>query len=126
MHTKKQIVECIEKCRAHGLKVTPQRLLIYNELQTSNGHLSPEQLYNRVKEYQPNISLATVYKALDVFYSVRLVAKVTCLECTSAYYETNIEHHHHLICKLCQAIDDIYSDQLDILNIPESDRKSVV
>ena len=120
MHTQKETAACIQKCREHGLKATPQRLLIYNELAASNGHLSPEQLYYRVKKFKPSISLATVYKTLDVFYSVGLVAKVTCQDCTSAYYETNTNHHHHLICKKCHKIEDLYSEQLDLLSIPES------
>ena len=120
MHTKKEMAACIQKCREHGLKATPQRLLVYKELVASNGHLSPEQLYHRVKKFQPSISLATVYKALDAFYSVGLVAKVTCQDCTSAYYETNTNRHHHLICKKCHKIEDIYSNQLNILSIPQS------
>lgn len=120
MHVQQEMVSCIQKCREHGLKVTPQRLLIYKALVASNGHLSPERLYHHVKIFRPSISLATIYKALDAFYAVRLVAKVTCQDCTSAYYETNTEHHHHLICKKCHKIEDIYSDQLDILGIPQS------
>ncbi len=120
MPTNKETALCIQKCRKYGLKATPQRILIYNELVASNGHLSPEQLYYRVKKIQSHISLATVYKALDAFYAVGLVAKVTCQDCTSAYYETNTDRHHHLICKNCHKIEDIYSNQLNILGIPES------
>ncbi|NOY79223.1 MAG: hypothetical protein GXO76_15325 [Calditrichaeota bacterium] len=86
----------------------------------SNGHPWPEQVSHRVKKFPPSLSPSTVYKAFDTFCSVGRVAKITCLNCTSSYCQTNTSQLHQLICKNCHKIEDIYSKRLDILRIPQA------
>lgn len=61
------------RCREHGFKVTPQRVLIYQELVNSSDHPSPEVLFKRIREKAPDISLDTVYRALATFCNMGLV-----------------------------------------------------
>ena len=64
------------RCGEHGLKVTRQRVLIYQELIKSSDHPSPEVLSKRVHKKAPDISLDTVYGALATFYDMGLVDRV--------------------------------------------------
>ena len=50
------------KCEEHGLKVTPQRVFIYEELLKATDHPSIDDIYQRVKRHLPNISFDTVYR----------------------------------------------------------------
>jgi Fe2+ or Zn2+ uptake regulation protein len=64
-------------CRAAGLAVTPQRAVIYRALMGSFDHPSPEALFERVKPRLPQVSLATIYKTLDVLVSLGLANEIS-------------------------------------------------
>ena len=54
------------------LRMTHQREIILQELQTSREHLTADELYDRVKKRLPRISLATVYRNLEILTQVGL------------------------------------------------------
>ena len=62
-------------CREHRLAATHQRQKIYETLMRRPGHHSPEEIYERVKQDLPSISLATVYKNLKTFVAGRHAAR---------------------------------------------------
>ena len=69
-----------EFCKAKGLKVTYQRLEIFNILANSYDHPSAEDIYKKVKPKIPTISFDTVYRTLALFDSYGLIAKVQYLD----------------------------------------------
>ena len=71
-----QVGEMVERCRAAGMNLTPQRMVIYRALLESLDHPSPEMLRDRVKSQLPAVSLATIYKTLDVLVELGLAAEV--------------------------------------------------
>jgi Fur family peroxide stress response transcriptional regulator len=90
--------------KAHGLKVTFQRLAIYQALILTNGeHPSVDFIYQHTKKSFPMISLGTVYKTLDKFCEVGLIQKVNPITET-ARYDTATGPHHYIICMKCQSI----------------------
>ena len=93
-------------CEGAGLAVTHQRQIIYDVLRAIEGHPSPEEVYARVKEHIPSISLATVYKNLHLFIASGIFQQVS-LHHGSMRMETNHSRHHHLVCTRCKAIEDI-------------------
>lgn len=98
--------------REHGLQVTYQRLAIYQTLFDANEHPSAEAIYQHVRKRFPMISLGTVYKTLEKFYSVGLVQKVSPMT-EVARYDAILEPHHHAVCVNCQAIHDVVDTSLD-------------
>lgn len=98
--------ELIERCRAVGLKVTPQRLAVFRALVGRADHPSPEALFKSVRKEIPAISLATVYKALDALEDAGLVSEVSRLQETKRY-DANLSPHHHLVCTECRRIIDV-------------------
>jgi len=105
----------IEKCRQEGLKITPQRIAVYEILLDSRNHPTVEEIYEEVKKRYPFVSLATVYRTVETLEQVGLAKKV-CYWGSSARYDANTEDHHHLICVKCGAIKDIYIE--DELKLP--------
>lgn len=65
-----------QRCREQGIKITPKRVLIYEELIRSKDHPSPEVLFKRVQVTVPRISLDTVYRTLATFHEMGLVDMV--------------------------------------------------
>ena len=81
-----------EQCINAGLKMTEQRRV----LNGSDDHPSVEIVYQRAKESDPTISIATVYRTLHLLDEMNLVKRHDFRENYSRF-EVNLEHHHHLI-----------------------------
>ena len=112
-----------QRCQEHGLKVTPKRVLIYEQLINSLDHPSPEALFRRIREKAPRISLDTVYRTLATFHDMGLVDMVEGFALTKRF-DPNQDNHHHARCIRCQAILDFESPDYDHLKIPASIRKA--
>ncbi len=110
MHTAEEFRSICDKA---GLAVTHQRQVIWQTLASLPGHPSPEEVYARVKEEIPSISLATVYKTIHLFIDAGLFREVS-LHHGSLRVETNAEPHHHLVCRVCKSITDIDAGQIDL------------
>jgi len=70
------MVKVTKMLKDHGFKVTPQRLAIYNALKETKAHPGAEAIYNKLLPMYPTMSLATVYKSLEVFKSIGLVQEL--------------------------------------------------
>ncbi len=106
----------IQVCREKGLNVTYQRMIIYKYLMQSKEHPTAEDIYRRVKEEYPSISLATVYKTLETLAEHQVITKVTALH-DLARYDADTSPHHHLVCIHCRRVQDIYNEELNKLPI---------
>ncbi len=105
--------EAADLLRSRGLRVTQQRLSIWDALAPSHGsHLSAEELTERVRTDDPSVHLATVYRTLDLLVEQSLATR-TNLGGDRAYYEPLAEHlHHHVVCERCGAIAHLHDDVL--------------
>lgn len=88
--------ELQQKCSAAGLKMTGQRKVILQVLEEAEDHPSVEVVYERAKEIDSSISIATVYRTLNLLDELDLVIKHEFQEGYSRY-EVNWDHHHHLV-----------------------------
>ncbi len=91
---------------AAGWRCTPQRLAVYDHLSRADHHPTAEEVYQSVKATIPNISLATVYKALEALVGSQLAAKLTDGD-GSARYDARSDHHYHLRCLRSGAVHDL-------------------
>jgi Fur family peroxide stress response transcriptional regulator len=111
--------EFIARCRRAGLSVTHQRLAIFEAMMANGGvHPSAEVIYHSVRERYPTISFNTIYKNLETFETLGIVVKVNPLY-NEARYDVDVKPHHHLICRQCKTIVDVYDKKLDALPAPE-------
>jgi len=106
-----------EACRKAGLKVTRQRLEIYQELLRSTDHPTAEALHRRLRRNLPNLSLDTVYRTLATFAHHGLISRVETAE-SLCRFEATIARHHHLICRRCGKISDFFWPHLDEISLP--------
>lgn len=103
-----------EMLKAKKLKVTPQRLAIFNMLYNTTSHPSAETIYKSLQETHPTMSLATVYKTLDALQKARLIQQLNVGE-ESFRYDANVSSHPHVICLDCNQVFDIETNILDNL-----------
>lgn len=85
-----------ERCTRAGLKMTGQRKIILRVLDESEDHPAVDMVYERARNIDPSISMATVYRTLNLLSEMDLVVRHDFNENFSRY-EVNMEHHHHLI-----------------------------
>ena len=83
------------KCVAAGLKMTGQRRVIIQVLSSGN-HQSVETVYRRAKDADNTISMATVYRTLNLLDELSLIQKLD-LKDNFARFDVNQEHHHHMV-----------------------------
>lgn len=98
-----------------GLKLTRQRRLIAEVFFESGGHLATEEVWERVRNVDPHVSLATVYRAMKLFSEVGL-ASAHRFDGTTTRYEPadrRDEHHDHLICVECGKIVEFVDDTIE-------------
>ena len=92
--------------RSKGFKATPQRLAIYDALSHTTAHPNADMLYRELVPHYPTMSLATVYKTLDILCTVGLAQELNVGE-ESFRYDANVESHPHVRCLSCGRVDDV-------------------
>ena len=86
----------------HGLKLTPQRRLIAEVFLRQDGHLSTEELYDKVRKEDTTVGQATVYRTLKLFCDSGLAKEVHFGDGVARYERTvGVTHHDHIICIAC-------------------------
>ena len=103
-----------EKLQEKGLKVTPQRVAIYEAIVKLNNHPTAENIIEFIKVNHPNISVGTVYKVLDSLVENKLLQKVKT-EKDIMRYDAVLSNHHHLYCSVTDRIEDYEDDRLNTL-----------
>ncbi len=97
-----------------GLRVTPQRLLVMEILEEADEHLDAEAIYERARDRDPRVSLATVYRTLAKLKEVGLVEqRYFARDHKREYYETSHkEEHYHFTCLGCGKVIEVHTPRI--------------
>ncbi len=108
--------ELTAKFRASGLKVTPQRQLLFRLMYENKSHPTAESLFSVASDHMPGISLRTVYQTLtdlssmgelrDVYVSGSGQLDVNELDGFSVDTTTILFHG---LCTPCRATQEVSS-----------------
>ncbi len=105
-----------EKLTAHlarnGLKHTRQRDAILESFLKTHGHVTVEDLHERVRDEHPEIGAATVYRTLKLFCEAG-IADAHHFREGITLYEHEVSHHDHLICLGCGSIIEFSNDLIE-------------
>jgi Fur family peroxide stress response transcriptional regulator len=104
--------QILSKIRKRGGRLTSHRLALLRLLASSEGHPTALQLYDKLKDQFPTMSLATIYKTLAILKEENEVLEID-LHGESRYDGNKPFSHPHLICTQCCQIFD--GDDLPIL-----------
>lgn len=104
-----------------GLRMTRQRQEVYRILQQERNHPTANDVFMRVKDRLPNISLATVYNCLEALVQHGIIRQVN-FERESSRYCPNLKEHGHFHDASTGVIHDVdFKDGIslaDVLNLP--------
>jgi Fur family ferric uptake transcriptional regulator len=90
-----------------GYRLTPQRMMILSAIESSDEHISAEEIYTQVVAKYPNINISTVYRTLELLKQLGLLYEIDLGGGCVGYHPEGRGHHHHLICRKCGAIIDV-------------------
>lgn len=101
--------EMTELFRQRGLKMTPQRELIFELLWGAGHHPTADSVYAEARHRMPTMSLRTVYQTLN---DLAAMGELQALDMGtgSTRFDPNTDAHHHLVCIACGKVRDLYAD----------------
>ncbi len=101
-----------EILKTKGCKITTARLAILKIFSKSKNPLNAESVYKKLKRTQKNINEVTVYRTLSSFTDNGILKRID-LRKNSTYFELVSEHHHHIICMNCDAVEDFKNLEIE-------------
>ena len=107
--------ELVERLREWEVRVTPQRLAIAEAVLNSTDHPSVQQIFERVKDHFPSMTLATIYSTLGVLQRSGLIQELPFQKMSR--YEANMEPHVNLVCIQCETVIDTDTGQDAVLRL---------
>ena len=103
-----------EALQNEKLKLTSQRVAIFDEVIYGEKHRECEEICNSLKQKKNNVSRATVYRTLDILIKYDFVRKMDIGD-GRIRYESKIghPHHDHMICVETGKIIEFVSDEIE-------------
>jgi Fur family peroxide stress response transcriptional regulator len=107
------------RCHEAGLKVTPQRLAVYQVLLETDQHPSAEMVFQSVRRIHPNVSLDTVNRTLLTLSEIG-AAFIVEGSGDAKRFDANLGNHQHFKCVKCKKIMDFHHEPFDRIAVPQS------
>ncbi len=95
------------RLRDSGLRITPQRLAVYEAVDLLHDHPTAEEVSQYIRQKHPDIALGTVYKTLETLAERNILKRVKT-DSGLLRYDAVDERHHHIYCTHCDRIEDYY------------------
>jgi Fur family ferric uptake transcriptional regulator len=102
----------------NGLKTSRQRELIADTFFAADGHLSVDELLDRVRAEDARVGQATVYRTMKLLAKCGLAEMRQFGDGHTRYehvHGAGEPHHDHLICTACGRIVEFFDHQIEAL-----------
>ncbi len=97
----------------HGIRVTPQRVAVYEYLVHHKTHPSADMIYEAVVKQYPNFSRTTIYNSLHTLEKAGLVKAIATVA-GEQRFDADTSPHGHFRCTACGGISDFPLDDAQI------------
>lgn len=94
------------RLRDHGFRITPQRQLVLEAVETLR-HGTPEEILVEVQRTASGVNLSTIYRTLEVLEDVGLVTHAHIGHGPPTYHAVDEHVHIHLVCDRCKAVQSV-------------------
>ena len=101
--------DILENLKERGFRITKSRKFILNQLFNAQKPLSPFDLLNNIgkeENFYPNKT--TIYRELNFLEKQKIIKEIHLeTEKEKRYEIENETHHHHVVCRGCDKIEDV-------------------
>lgn len=95
-----------ELLRERGHRVTRPRRAVWDVLRRAAGHLTADEIAQRVEAQEPGVNLASVYRSLALFSDLALARESRLGDAEASRWEVaHPDEHFHLVCRRCGNVD---------------------
>lgn len=98
-----------------GVRNTRKRELILETFYKAGGHLTIEELLERVRKVDSKIGYVTVYRMLKLLKERGLAHQWQFGDGHSRFEKATDHHHDHLICMKCGKIIEFHDERIEEL-----------
>ena len=91
----------VSALRDRGFRVTLQRQIILEAVETFPGHFSPEDVYAQFRDRFPQVNVSTVYRTLEMLEEAGLVTHTHFDNGVAKWHRAEAGSHQHLVCREC-------------------------
>ncbi|MDQ6964027.1 MAG: transcriptional repressor [Mariprofundales bacterium] len=96
------------------MRLTQQRATLLHLINSSDHHWDAEQITKSLSSSGHKIGIATIYRGLQALEQAGLITAIH-LDGRKHYERANKEHHDHLICSRCGAIEEFCCPKIESL-----------
>lgn len=97
------------------LKYSRQRESIKSCLMARHDHPTADDIYLKIREEYPNISLGTVYRNLNLLVEIGEIQRLCCGN-GADHFDGDTTPHYHFVCRNCGAVEDLPMSVSEQLN----------
>ncbi len=104
-----------QQCATSGMRMTEQRRIIARIIEQADDHPDIEELYQRAIKIDPNISLSTLYRTINLFEEAGLITKHDFKDGRARIEPIPDEHHDHLIDIRSGKVIEFYNEEIEAI-----------
>lgn len=108
----------VARLKPLGIRLTPQRLAIAEVVVNSADHPTVREIFERVRDFFPYVTLATVYSTLGVLEQAGIVRELPFQK--QSRYDANLSPHANLVCLGCGAVVDADVGQESVAELQQA------
>ena len=108
-----QTERIIQALEGAGYQATANRRLVARLVAATGGYFTAADLLERGRRERVKIGRATIFRALDLLTTLRVVERLDLPSGSHAYVICVPDgHHHHLVCSCCGRSEDVADGEL--------------
>jgi Fur family ferric uptake transcriptional regulator len=104
-----------KELRKNGKKASKTRRKIMKIFFTLGEHVSVDDLYKKVRETDPGIGYATVYRTLKILEELGYASSIEIGDGKKRFENGMAMHHDHICCLVCKKIIEFNDPEIEIL-----------
>lgn len=98
-----------------GLKYSRQREAILSYLRSTTSHPTAENVYFKIREEFPKLSLGTVYRNLNLLAENGVILRLSCGDGVERF-DAITKPHNHFICRTCGVVLDLKVECMETID----------
>lgn len=95
------------------MRYSKQRESLLSVLRNTRQHPTAQEIYEKMRERDPKISLGTVYRNLALLTELGEILRIDT-EHDSVHYDGFTHQHYHFVCSDCKSVSDLDMPPLSI------------